>query len=575
MNESAATKKTLSRRGFLGAAALSGLAAASLGMSGCAPKQQGSTAVPQEAELAETGDWLGSEPATPESFAAEYDADVVVCGLGIAGVAAMRAAAEAGAKVIGFDKADATRSSNEICAFGSQMYASRYPDIAAQWEDARPIVLNAVSEGCLYRNDTRILRRYLDINGEAVDWYFGVLDESEYSFGTAENGNVIDKEAPLALAETLYPLPEHYDYRTENMPCIPGTFYMQGEKKGAGFLAANLEKAVAAGAEYYTFTPAIKLLTDEDGRVTGVVCRNADGAYVKATASKAVILATGDFMNDEAMLREFLPAVLEQGYECFGSENYYTMVDGEGRSCNTGDGHRMAAWVGAKMQDFGATMSHFSKSANSSPFGTLPYLMLDLRGERFMNEDVQGQQFAERIRQLPNRQAVFVFDDAFEDQMSWMPYGHGKRPDTKREAIEQRVEEGSVFKADTLEELFSHFDIDVDTALASVERYNQLCRAGEDTDFGKTSTRMFALENPPYYANYMTRGDDLVTMCGIVSDEKCRAYNADGESIDGLLLAGNVQGSRFATIYPEIFMGYSVGMAMAFGREAGLNAAQL
>ena len=564
----------LTRRSFLSAAALTGMAAASTSLAGCAP--QTSEPMPETGTAASAdsvGDWLGEAPATPDTYAAEYDADIIVCGLGIAGVSALRAAAEAGAKVIGFDKADATRCSNEICAFGSQAYASRYPDVATQWDDARAIVLNAVSEGCLYRNDTRILRRYLDVNGEAVDWFFNVVDESNCSFGTAENGGRVEKDAQLALSETLYPLPAHYDYRTENMPCIPGTFKMGGQQKGSGFLAKNLEAAVAAGAEYYTFTPAVKLLVNDAGRVTGVIAQNKDGSYVKANASKAVILANGDFMNNEAMMKTFLPDVLNQGYVCNGDENWYTMKDAEGNSCNTGDGHKMAVWVGAKMQDFGASMSHFSKSTNSSPFGTLPYLMLDLHGERFMNEDVQGQQFAERIRQLPNRQAVFVFDDAFEEQMDWMPYGHGKRTDTKREAIEERVGEGTVVKADTLEELFAQLDIDVEAAVASVKRYNELCHAGEDTDFGKVPTRMFALENPPFYANYMTRGDDLVTMCGVESDEQCRAYDENGEVIEGLLLAGNVQGNRFATIYPEIFMGYSVGMAMVFGREAGLVAA--
>ena len=150
----------LTRRSFLNAAALTGVAAVSAGLAGCAAQTSEPMAeTGTVAAVDSIGDWLGEAPATPDTYAAEYEADIVVCGLGIAGVSALRAAAEAGATVIGFDKADATRCSNEICAFGSQTYASRYPDVAAQWDDARAIVLNAVSEGCLYRNDTRILRR--------------------------------------------------------------------------------------------------------------------------------------------------------------------------------------------------------------------------------------------------------------------------------------------------------------------------------------------------------------------------------------------------------------------------------
>jgi hypothetical protein len=553
----------MSRRAFAASAAsLAGLGVAA-GLAGTA------TANAEQLEGIGT-DWLGQEPETPAEFAAEYDVDVVVCGLGIAGVAALRAAAEAGASVVGFDKTGASRCSNEMSAWGSQLYAERFPDVAAFWEGAEPLILNAVTNGCICRNDIRILRRWMDVNGEAVDWYFGAVPAEEISWGTMENGNTVDADASLALKEPVYPLPEHYDPTTENMPCIPGTFRMTGSSR---FLAANLAKAEEAGATYYTYTPAIKLLTDENGRVNGVVAQTEDGGYVKASAKKGVVLATGDFMSDEAMLRAFLPAVLDQGYDPATSENMYMNPDAAGNPANTGDGHRMAAWVGGKVQDFGATMSHFSKGTNSSPFGTLPLLMLDLNGNRFMNEDVQGQQFAERIRQLPQRKAVMIYDSAFDDQRGWMPYGHGKLPNNSLADAEARVEAGTAFKADTLEELLAQTDINVEQALKSIERYNELAEAGRDTDFGKVATRMFPLQNPPYYCNYMDRGDDLVTMCGIVSDADCHAYNTDLEVIEGLYLAGNVQGNRFACIYPEIFMGYSVAMAMAMGREAGLNAA--
>lgn len=582
-------KTEVTRRNFLqmGIAAVAGTA--TIGIAGCAAPvtnsaaasssteslslaAESSSAAVEAATPAANSDWLGAEPEMPTSFAEEYDVDVVVCGLGVAGVAAMRAAAEAGCSVVGFDKSTATRSSNEICAFGSELYAQRYPDVAAWWEGARPLALNAIANSCECRNDMRIISKWMDINGEAVDWWLGALDESEYSFGTSANGNKVEKEAEIALSESVYPLPEHYDPFSENMPCIPGVFRMGGKQRGTAFLVANRDIAEAAGAQFFPFTPAVRLIT-EGGRVTGVVAQTEDGDYVRANAAKGVVLATGDFMNDEAMLREFLPAILDQGYVPFGDENWYTANDKDGKSANTGDGHRMAAWVGGKMQDFGASMSHFSKSENSSVFGTLPYLMLSEEGTRFMNEDVQGQQFCERIRQLPNRRAIYLFDSKFEEQMPWMPYGHGKLPHTTQADVDQRIADGLLETADTLEELLAKFDIDAEVALESIEHYNELCHAGIDTDFGKVSTRLFPLENPPYYANYMTRGDDLVTMSGIVSDPQCHAYNADNEVIPGLYVAGNVMGGRFANIYPEIFMGYSVSSAMAFGREAGINVA--
>ena len=51
-----------------------------------------------------------------------------------------------------------------------------------------------------------------------------------------------------------------------------------------------------------------------------------------------------------------------------------------------------------------------------------------------------------------------------------------------------RVGDGSIFKSDTLEELFESIDgMDVEAALATVEHYNELCAAAEGLDAQDTS----------------------------------------------------------------------------------------
>ena len=59
--------------------------------------------------------WLGAPPEIPE---AEIDhietADIIVVGAGIAGVAAVRSAVEAGASVLLFEKCDGPRDALEI-----------------------------------------------------------------------------------------------------------------------------------------------------------------------------------------------------------------------------------------------------------------------------------------------------------------------------------------------------------------------------------------------------------------------------------------------------------------------------
>ena len=103
----------------------------------------------------------------------------------------------------------------------------------------------------------------------------------------------------------------------------------------------------------------------------------------------------------------------------------------------------------------------------------------------------------------------------------------------------------------------------LDNALASVERYNELAKAGSDDDFGKPASRMFALENPPYYACQWGTTSMLVCVGGLESDENCHTFTEEDPAspkrdiIKGLYVCGNVQGSRYAVEYPICMRGIS------------------
>ena len=115
--------------------------------------------------------------------------------------------------------------------------------------------------------------------------------------------------------------------------------------------------------------------------------------------------------------------------------------------------------------------------------------------------------------------------------------------------------------------------MDVEAAKASIERYNELARAGEDTDFFKSPQRLFALENGPFYAAECGCALTLGNLGGLESDEDCHVYNTDRELIPGLYAAGATQGGRFAVQYPISLKGLSCGMCMVYGKIAGENAA--
>ena len=106
---------------------------------------------------------------------------------------------------------------------------------------------------------------------------------------------------------------------------------------------------------------------------------------------------------------------------------------------------------------------------------------------------------------------------------------------------------------------------------ATVARYNELARLGKDLDFGKRADRLTTIDRPPYYASkgfYLL----LAVMGGLNINTKLQALDKDWQAIPGLYLAGNTMGNRFSGDYPTMCPGLSHGMAIHFGRIAGLNA---
>ena len=514
--------------------------------------------------------WLGAEPDTPSHFARELKADIIVAGGGLAGVAAVRTAIEAGACVVMFEKSgNLGGRSGDFSAFGSKQWAKHFPSCdkynVSKWD-----IVKGVSKGCLSRIKEDILSRWADLNGEALDWFIDAVPE-DMLFYASEDNNVKPSEYKYGVVARNFPYPKHFHPAQEYSPCYPGTAMLL--PGGLSFIKANLEKAIDAGGNRLSCffgTPAIKLLT-EAGRVVGLIAKDSDGNYYKATADKGVILATGDFLSDDAMVKRFIPKVYLNGFRADGSgkgRNLYAPRDKNGVPCNTGDGHKMGMRIGAMMQQDGCAMSHHMGGV----VGTCPFLLLDSGGNRFMNEDIQGGPLGQRVGETKGTKAFQFFDSNVLEQLPYMPYGHGKITNVTSEALEASVESGKAIMGGTLDELMDKLDIDKTGALASINRYNKLCKKGSDDDFGKTARRMFPIENPPYYCVPWGKDDSLVTVSGLESDKDCRVYDSNFNIIPGLYVAGNTQGNRFALDYPETTLGLSHSLALVYGRVAAQNA---
>ena len=595
------SEMNVTRRNFLSGAALVSAAIAGAGLAGCAPQSAAPAASSSSAgeTLGTTGaanstvgfdgtgtlPWLGEAPAiSDDQVEEELTADVVVVGLGAAGVPAARAAAEAGAKVVCLESSSHLNSvASDMAIFGGQTQA--------QWGRGdgfmdKKTVVNMHMEECSHHVSQSIISRYYDESGAALDWFVGA---SKNLYMAPESYAEIPADAQANyMFPYMYPVPETYDYTKEDLPCYPTSV---GFSSLATVMADNLQAAVDAGAEVRYSTKGVELILGDTGAVAGIYAQAADSdGYLKITAP-SVILATGDYLGNEDMMKFYAPECVENGINILSID-----LDDEGNYTNVGEGHKMGAWAGAAIEQWHAPMIHHMGGGAGADgrgvIGNNGYLWLNLRGKRFMNEDLPGQQLENQVELQPQRKAYQFFDASWPEQLAYFPAAHGVaciyrdeplpeytasglRINVRTPAdIDAAVEEGRCLKADTIDELLGMIEgMDVETAKASIERYNELARAGEDTDFFKSSQRLFALENGPFYAAECGCALTLGNLGGLESDEDCHVYNTDRELIPGLYAAGATQGGRFAVQYPISLKGLSCGMCMVYGKIAGENAA--
>jgi fumarate reductase flavoprotein subunit len=489
------------------------------------------------------------QPIPAEDIKETFNTDVMVVGAGTSGKAAALSAAEAGAKVIQIDKHVTYR-------WGGGMIAA----IDSRLQKKEGIVIDK-DEVCLQlmrwcgnKPDQRLYRVWADRSGAVMDWLMDMTDA-----------------AGIKTITYQWPRPPGYDPKTEYYPDFP-VCHMHSDGVNPGLnhsLALEIvqDRALKLGVDIRYQTPAMQLIRQQNGRVTGVIARNRAGNYVQFNARKAVILSTGDYGNNPWMMEKYCaPAA-----EISRVRNIYMTrnkdLEDAPEPINVGDGHQMAMLIGAVMEPAPhAPMSHAMVGAS----GANAFLRVNIEGERFENEDVPCQSSANSLERQPGKRVWQIFDANWENDLPKMGVGLGTFYQAN-DIIRAQVEEMTV-KADTIEKLARKMEVPVKTFKATVDRYNELTRMGRDLDYGKRPDRLTMIVKPPFYAGIIEQ-HILVVLGGLNTNTSFQPLDADRKVIPGLYLAGNTVGNRFAVDYPTMCAGLSHGFAWMTGRLTGLSAA--
>ena len=443
---------------------------------------------------------------------------------------------------------------------------------------------------CDWRSNTDILNAYVENSEEAMMWYLnraGLTDETEYGDGSKVDSNANpsdllhnDEKGIFAYMYTSQDLTgvwkdrtDTYDFGSEH--CYFFAPWIGPKPKNVGdVLATVLENVQAKNSNLEAFfnTPAVKLV-HENGKVTGVIAKDENGKYIQFNASKGVILATGDYMNNEAMVKRWCPDV-----DGFDKKQYQ----------KTGDGHIMAIDAGAKMENLGHTkMMH---DFDSGLMYEEPFLYVNMEGKRFCNEDTGFVYMGNITKYVPKFNGNNVDANHPDGSLGWycqiydndyMSYANGPIPEqVMTKYIPGAVENPQgvftnlidTYKADTIEELAGLLGVPADELQKTIDRYNELCDQGTDADFGKKSAYMHKIEKAPFWGiRKHIRVSSIDS--GVNTNANGQALDADGNVIDGLYCVGNVGGVFYGGAdYPFHQTGLSLGRCYTFGMLAAKHA---
>jgi 3-oxo-5alpha-steroid 4-dehydrogenase len=304
----------------------------------------------------------------------------------------------------------------------------------------------------------------------------------------------------------------------------------------------RLGVAVSDSAARVLVDARAEALVLDGEEVTGVQVKTDDGSRT-VRARGGVVLATGGFIHNESMVKEFC-ALAHAPNEAWriGTPN------------DDGRGIRMG--VGA-----GAATSRLHAFECALPLGP-PHrlargILVNRHGERFINEDTYTGRIGLHALRDQDGFVYMITDDVIHE-----PNLLGLR---------------IAFAAPTAEELAVELGLPPDALAATVRDYNRAAARGDDPEFHKRSTYLQPIGVPPasgigaidlrvdHSAIYAT-----FTLGGLATDADGATLDKTKTPIPGLYAVGRTAASLAASHYAS---GISLGDGSFFGRRAGQHAA--
>lgn len=510
----------VSRRSFVVGA---GAALAGLGLAGCAPSVDSTEENRKGGGNSANATW-------------DEEVDFLVIGSGTAAFGALAASEVEGKSVMLIEKDEAIFGGTSCTSSGGFWIPLSPLQAENGVEDSRDAALaymKACSEG---RGDDATFEAYVDNAAAWLDWARNATG-IEFNIGGAQ---------------------DYYDSREGFLEFGRNSRVVDGN---AGLLWQAVQRVLEEnGAEVRMGCALTGFYTDDAGNVVGVAALDGNDAInIKAGA---VLMGTGGFDYDHNMMRENIPYPI----------SYSVAVQ-----TNTGDGHKAAVKIGAKLAlmdtywgfpcffaggapsdyDYYAATEYNRECPDTQTFRGKPgAIVVNRYGKRFGDEATAYApyvrpfgQFSTGTLSYENIPAYFICDSDF--------LANANLP-----GVQDSGEPNEWFvRADTLEELAEQLGIDAEGLAAEVERFNGFAATGVDEDFHRgekaSGMRIYGqnidrpelanillgpIATPPFYGAVYVPGM-FGTSGGVKINENAQVINMDGNPIGGLYACGNCSAS--------------------------------
>ncbi len=461
----------------------------------------------------------------------DREVDVLVVGLGAAGAAATLEAARSGAQTLVVERASGGGGTSAMS--GGVIYLGGGTPIqkACGFDDSPDemfkYLMACVGEG----PDEEKIRSYCDDSVAHFHWiaeqgvpfkesfYYGTSGEPPTDDGLVWSGN----ERVHPFNEIAVPAPRGH---------LP-----RGEDAVGHLLMRTLVAAIdRSTAEVEYDSQCTSLVADADGSVMGAILRSF-GEERSVRVRKGVILTTGGFINDREMIRKHCPRIAACNMRV-GSEG------------DNGSGVRLGVSVGANTIHMDAASISLPVT---EPWGLKRGILVNARGQRFINEDAYYGRLGEHALFHNDGRAWLIVDDTIFEQ-----------PTYPRELVGV---------GETPAELSAELGLPPGSLESTLELYNEHAAQGRDPLFHKLPEYVTPLAMPPFGAFDCTTDNSLYaafTLGGLEIDSDGRVLNARGGAIPGLYGAGRATSGICVGGYSS---GLSLGDGTFFGRRAGRAAA--